>query len=454
MRILLTVHQFVPDFHAGTEILTFSTAKALQARGQDVRVMTGFPARPGTAAGTRFDRYVHDGVPVERFYHAVTPTDDETNAVAREYNNPAFAAYFRDHLSKHRPDIVHFFHLQRLSATAIDVCRELSVPTVLTPTDFWLLCPTNQLLLPDHKMCGGPDPDAVNCVRHFAALSRPVPTRALLSLLPDPAVAALIRLTDSGSFPRWKTAASIRALRARRGFIGRRMNKVDRVTVQTRLMADILEKSGLSASRMVSLPFGIDIDDLRRTNSGAIGHALRVGFIGTLSEHKGAHLLIEAARRLPKDVAVELRIYGSSQEYPDYAAKLRRLADGDPRIEFRGTFPNSRIGEIFSGLDVLVVPSIWYENTPLVIYSAQACGCPVVASNLGGMSEVVEHEVNGLLFETGNVAQLAQAIGRLAGDSTLLRRLAQSAQRPKSISTYAIELERLYGEILAEKRKA
>jgi glycosyltransferase involved in cell wall biosynthesis len=453
MRILLTVHQFVPDFQAGTEILTYSAAKALQARGHEVRVFTGFPARAGTAAGPRFDRYVHDGIPVERFHHANAMTGDETNAIALEYNNPVFTAYFRDYLKANRPEVVHFFHLQRLSASAIDVCQELGLPMVLTSTDFWLICPTNQLLLPDHTLCPGPDPDAVNCLRHFVALTQPAPSRALVSMLPDRLVAALMRLTDSNVLPHWKKSASIRALRARRGYIGCRMNKVDRVTVQTRLMADILGRNGLSASIMTYLPFGTNIDGLSRKEVETPTYGLRVGFIGTLYEHKGAHLLVKAVRQLPAAPPVEVRIYGNSDDYPDYAATLRRLAECDPRIEFCGTFPNSRIGDIISAMDVLVVPSIWYENTPLVIYSAQACGCPVIASNLGGMSEAVEHEVNGLLFEAGNVAQLAQTIGRLARDNALLRRLADGAKRPKSILAYAIELENLYGEILEERRE-
>ena len=69
--------------------------------------------------------------------------------------------------------------------------------------------------------------------------------------------------------------------------------------------------------------------------------------------------------------------------------------------------PNESIGDVFSELDVLVVPSVWYENTPLAIYSAQEAGCPVIASNLGGMSEVIKHEKNGLLFEAGDFVGLA-----------------------------------------------
>lgn len=455
MRILLTVHQFLPDFHGGTEILTFHTAKALLARGHEVSVCTSFPPRAGLDDAHRFDRYTYDGIPVERFHHGHAPMGGETNVAALEYNNPFFAAYFRDYLIKTRPDVVHFFHLLRFSASAIDVCHELGIPMVLTPTDFWLVCPTIQLLLPNHALCPGPDPDGVNCLRHVVALTQSPLARVCLDMIPNRLVAAMIRGINIGVFPRQKKASSVRALSARPRFMKSRMNRVDRIIVPTRLMEDILRKNGLiNETKVTFLPFGINLDGLSQKGPSSSQARLRIGFIGTLYEHKGAHLLLKAVRSLSTDTPIEVKIYGNTNEFPEYAARLRKIASNDPRIEFCGTFPNSHIGDVFSSLDVLVVPSIWYENTPLVIYSAQACGCPVIASDLGGMSEAVAHEENGLLFEAGNVSALAQAISRLAGDRTLLRKLAEQARKPKAIAHYAVELENVYKEILTERRTA
>ena len=98
------------------------------------------------------------------------------------------------------------------------------------------------------------------------------------------------------------------------------------------------------------------------------------------------------------------------------------------------------------------MPSIWHENTPLVIYFAQAAGCPVVVSNVEGMTEVVKHGVNGLVFQTGNAAALAEAIKILAKDRKLLRRLAQKAKKPKSISEYAAELVTIYETLLVKRQ--
>jgi glycosyltransferase involved in cell wall biosynthesis len=90
----------------------------------------------------------------------------------------------------------------------------------------------------------------------------------------------------------------------------------------------------------------------------------------------------------------------------------------------------------------------------LVIYSAQAYGCPVVVTDLEGMTEVVDHEVNGLLFPLGDAEGLAEALRRLARDADLLARLRRNARRPKTIAQYAAECVAVYEEVLGRHLKA
>src|SRR5206468_2602655 len=88
LKILLTVHQFVPDFAAGTEILTFHVARELQKRGHEVRVVTGFQATRPLRDEERFDRYVHEGITVERFHHQyLVPMGQQKNIIEMEYDN-------------------------------------------------------------------------------------------------------------------------------------------------------------------------------------------------------------------------------------------------------------------------------------------------------------------------------------------------------------------------------
>lgn len=451
MKVLLTSHVFLPDYASGTEILTFNTAKELQGRGDEVEICTGYPTRQGLGNADCFDRYEYEGLTVHRFLHDSKSLEEQASAAEAEYNNRIFARWFRDYLIRFMPDVVHFFHLGLLSASVIDVCYELGVPMVMTPTDYWLICPNNQLRLPNNSPCKGPDSDSVNCMKHAVFNSQPKFVARFFNHLPYWVVSAMIQRINQGAFSDSWFSPMVSALSRRAAFLKERMNKLDKIIMPSRLMQEMLIANGLRPEKAVFSSFGIRSIKTEERRLDLEGR-LRIGFIGGLSEHKGVHLLISAVRRLLDSTQLVLNIYGRTDLDPEYHGKLLRLAGGDQRIRFCGTFPNEQIGKIFSELDVLVVPSIWYENTPLVIYSAQAAGCPVIATNLGGMSEIVEHEKNGLLFESGDVAGLAMAIERLVKDRLLLQQLSENAIRPKIISEYVTELQSIYDEVLAERR--
>ena len=446
MKIMLTVHQFLPEYGAGTEVLTFETAKSLQQLGHEVCVFTGFPAREVLSDEKRFDSYFYQDLQVYRFHHDCVPMGGQTDLTEAEYRNLFFALRFRNLLESTEPDIVHFFHLGKLSGSAVEVCHQLGIPMALTPTDFWFVCPTYQLRMPDGSMCRGPKWNAANCLRHWADAHKLKDVKSEIDKLPDCLLGLKIQMGMFGD--KWFGPHS-KSLATRHVYLREQLNRIDRVLVPTRLMEDILTSNGLKPENIVFAPYGINLTYFQpRPRRCQV--ALRVGFIGTLSEHKGVHLLVEAVKSLQPALPLELKIWGKQEEDPGYFAHLSELASEDRRIQFCGTFPNSAIGEIFSSLDVLVVPSIWYENTPLVIYSAQAAGCPVIASNLGGMAEIIHNGDNGLLFGLRNVAELAHALQRLCDDRSLLERLAKRAITPRSIQDYVRQVEAVYEDILAE----
>lgn len=453
MKIVLTTHVFLPEHSAGTEVLTFNTAKELQLQGHEVEVVTGFIAGSGIKDSERFDAYEYKGIKVNRFLHNLAPMGEQSNVVEAEYNNLFFGQWFRNYLKTFKPDVVHFFHLGLLSASAIDACCELGIPRVMTPTDFWIICPTYQLRLPGNAMCKGPDKNGVNCLKHAVSNTQRPSLAWAFNKLPNCIVAVMIWSINRSPLSISKFPPMVRALSQRASFLRRRMNMLDKVIIPTQLMGEMLTHNGLNSSRVIYSQYGINFES-SKAPLPMPAKKLRIGFIGGISMHKGAHILISAIRILEKNISLELKIYGDSQVDPKYYKKLLELAAQDDRISFLGTFPNEIIGSIFAELDVLVVPSIWYENTPLVIYSAQAAGCPVIASNMGGMAEVVRHEINGLLFEAGNIEDLANTLKRLAQDRALLQRLAINAVKPKSIKEYALELQAVYRDILKEKTKA
>jgi len=442
MKVLLTVHQFLPDYFSGTEVLTHSVARELVGRGHEVLVFTGYPARTHMPDHARFDVYDLDGIQVHRFHHAYVKAEGQDSVTEVEYNNLLAASYFARLLNEFQPDFIHFFHFGRLGAALVDAAAAASVPCFFTPTDFWGVCPTSQLLLANGSTCEGPTVTGGNCVRHVAVLNRNDRIGRLARRTPDWLVDLGIAALKLGLTPPRIQNAEILAMSRRRPFIVERLNALNRIVAPTSLMADVLKRNGVHERLIHKSAYGIDLKDIQpRVRSRSSANApLSVGFIGTLASHKGCLTLVEAFKRLSGKGAIALHVYGNPTDFPDYYARLKNAAGGDASIQFRGTFPSTQMGTVVDGLDVLVVPSLWFENTPLVVYSALASKAPVVASDFPGISEVVSDGHNGMLFPAGNVVALASCLSKLIENPDLLARLSENCQAPKSSGQYVDEL--------------
>lgn len=447
MKIILTVHQFLPDYFSGTETLTYETAKELKRQGHAVSVVTGFPSRVNLDDADRFDHYNYDGIPVERFRHGYVPMGIQSNIQELEYNNKLFGSFFKNYLIREKPDIVHFFHLSRLTASAVDICNELGIKTVLTPTDFWFICPTSQLRLPNNQACYGPNRSSVNCLRHMVYLTQPQKITFLVQRIPDWLIRTLIYFIKCAGNIGGRYPQLIRALVDRKDFLLERLNRIDQIAIPTQVMMSLLVQNGLDALRTTTIPFGLNLAYLEGASRPEPAAALRLGYIGTIYEHKGVHVLLEAIKNL-EGKPLELKIYGKLDDFPDYVRRLKEIIQDDTRVKFCGPFPNREIGSIFSDLDVLVVPSLWYENSPLVVYSAQSAKCPIIASNVAGMSQIIDHGKNGLLFDPGDISGLADAIRNLLDNRDLLRTMSSNSKTSLSIQEYVFRLLSIYHSLI------
>jgi glycosyltransferase involved in cell wall biosynthesis len=178
---------------------------------------------------------------------------------------------------------------------------------------------------------------------------------------------------------------------------------------------------------------------------------VRFGFIGSLVAYKGVDVLVRAMGELAGARCV-LHVHGDFKPDVDaHHAELARLARG-ARVVFHGRFANERIAEIYRGIDVLVVPSVWFENSPITIHEAFVHATPVVASNIGGMAELVRDGVDGLHFEVGDSAHLARVLRRFVDDPQLVARLSTQFPRVKSIDEDAREMESRYRALCRDER--
>jgi len=177
------------------------------------------------------------------------------------------------------------------------------------------------------------------------------------------------------------------------------------------------------------------------------GGPLRIGFVGTLTWHKGPHVLIEAARRLPA-AAYDVQLHGNPHVFPDYAADLQRRADGLP-IRFMGGFTAAQTASVYGGFDVLTVPSLWLENSPLVVHEAFQAGVPVVGSRIGGTADLVTDGVNGRLYDPSSPGELAAILQSLIDRPNLLAEWRRALPAVKTLEDDAREWEQIYAEVVA-----
>jgi glycosyltransferase involved in cell wall biosynthesis len=248
-------------------------------------------------------------------------------------------------------------------------------------------------------------------------------------------------------------AATKRDVDERMAASRRVFSEVDLFVAPSRSIAEEFQRLGVDAAKIRISDYGF-VPLLRNARNGNDGarRPIRIGYVGTLVWHKGVHILLDAVRRLPSN-AYELKIFGNPDVFPDYTADLRATAAGLP-VKFMGAFDREQIAEVYAQMDVLVVPSLWLENSPLVIHEAFMAGIPVVGARIGGIVDLVADGVTGVLYDPTSSSALQAAIGSLIENPPRLNDLAECARRVarvKSIVEDAREWERTYVELIQDR---
>jgi glycosyltransferase involved in cell wall biosynthesis len=451
MRVLIVVHQFMPRHHAGTEMVARDTGLELLRRGHEVHVLAGDLVASPNGGRIKSRRYDHRGLAV----HAVELplARGNVDALGGEYGREEVAEHVRDYVEALCPDVIHVFHLAHLGAAVIDVLVAQGVPVVYTATDFWSICTRSILMKPSGEQCAGPDDISSNCLECRWAqrlVARNVPAargrrRRMYRRLAERALAQ--RLGEEPAM------AGIRSMLGRTKFVRDRVNSVDAILAPTRVVAEVLTANGIRPELVRHSPYGIELEPLlavrerRRPSS-----TLRFGYMGSLRHPKGVEVLIDAFGRLPPSADATLRIVGGLRESPVYARELYERAAGDPRINFTGPIANERTTAQLAEIDVLVVPSLWYENSPTTILAGLAAGVPSIASEVAGIAEIVRDGENGLLFKTGDGGELAARMASLLDGGGLLGRLRENARAPRSIADSVDEALGIYDAIATKGR--
>jgi glycosyltransferase involved in cell wall biosynthesis len=181
----------------------------------------------------------------------------------------------------------------------------------------------------------------------------------------------------------------------------------------------------------------------------------RIGFFGQISHFKGVDVLLRAMRILAEEgVDAHCWLHGANLDLQpdDFQAEFRELlAATDGKVTFAGRYEHTDLSRLMAELDWVVVPSIWWENSPLVIQEAFLHGRPVICSDIGGMAEKVAHDVDGLHFRAGDPHALAAVLREAVADPRLARRLRAGIQPIFDMEQHVANLTALYRRLIARR---
>jgi glycosyltransferase involved in cell wall biosynthesis len=452
MRVLLGVHAFLPRSTAGVEVYTYRLAQALLERGHEVLVLAATHDLSRRHGETLQDRVGHVAVArVVNLHRAGT--------LRATYADPQIDAAVNGVFRRFGPDVLHLQHLLNLSTGLLWEAARVGVPVLLTLHDYWLSCPRDGLRMQaSGEICHTVDHDiCAHCMAESPYLV-PKAQRVVVERMRSLGLGRMLHSIHD-AFPRFveRVLRGLRAaqpisrgglaiaLDARAEHIQSALERIDLVIAPTRFIAERAAEVGVRADRLRVLPHGAVVESARVSVTAP---RRRIAYVGTLAPHKGIHILIEAFLQLSGS-ELSLDIYGDPSIRPEYSEDLVRSAAGDSRIRFRGGFPEGDQVDVLSGIDVLVVPSLWWENSPLTILEARAAGVAVVASQIGGIPELLDGVEAARLVPPGDALKLREALRELVEDKTA----RHTSQRPKTVSEGAVELERLYASVLGARER-
>lgn len=403
MRILYVIHGYPPYYMAGSEVYTYNLARE-QAKKNEVFVFHRIEDK-SILLHQVVDSF-EEGVHIRKINnYEPTPA-----TFYDKYLNPEIDDAFREYVKHVNPDVVHIGHLSHLS-TQIPIIakREFGLPVFFTIHDFWMFCHRGQLINPQNwEIC--PLPNAVQC-------------------------------TKCAAFHYQKCDFDSKLIEERDEHIRQTLDCIDMFFAPSHTLENFFIDMGVDHHKIVYAKYGFNISKLAK-HPKELHPEITFGFTGRIIHTKGVHLLCEAFNNVKGNA--KLLIYGDYES--DYGNRLKEHYSSN-RIQFKGSYHNNELQSVLDSLDVLVCPSIWLENAPLVIQEAQSVELPVLVSDRGGMAELVHDGIDGFTFKLGDAEDLRDKMQDLVNHPEKLLNLIKPIEKVVSIEDDAALCMQKYNEI-------
>lgn len=419
-RVLVAAHSHPELTKGGAEIAAWQLHRAIAAGGRWSSAFLGCGGlpRPGPSISQPFgpDQYLYAPGEFDWFTFA--------------NRNERFAEDFSDLLRQLRPDVLHFHHYAQFGVEAFAIARRAlpDIRLVLTLHEFQAIC------------------------NHFGQMV----TRPQRSLCTAASLVACHRC-----FPERSTVDLFLREHWLKSFFG----LIDAFIAPSRFLAGRYIEWGLPGERVhvIGNAIAAAAEPSPRPRRSK---RFQVGFFGQMSPLKGIGVLLDAAQELAADQqagdgasserGIDINIHGDDRNQPEaFREELAaRLAKASSNVRLHGPYDNSRVDALMRGMDVVVMPSVWWENAPVVIEEALRNRIPVLCSDIGGMAEAVRDGLDGFHFSVGSGSELAALLRELAADPKRLAALAPTLRVPTTPEETAVRHLALYEELLAGQEAA
>jgi len=352
--------------------------------------------------------------------------------------------------------VAHIGHLNHLSTGIVDVLYELKIPMLFTLHDFWLMCPRGQFLQRNfdgktlYELCNQQENNkcAQNCYKMYFSEFKMSFDQSLFYEFSHKIPEGRDSISDIEHWTNWIDSKMYTSREICR--------KVSLFIAPSQYLRNrFINDFDIPGNKIIYLDYGFPTHYLKPVIPKTNG-IYTFGYIGTHIPAKGINLLIESFKKL--NGKVKLKIYGREQGQNSKALK-DMACTSENEIEFCGEYINHNLAtDVFNHVNCIVVPSIWTENSPLVIHEAQACRIPVITADAGGMAEYVNHKINGLLFKHRDADSLAEQMQWAVDNQKFLKKLGQKGYlydpqgEVPTIESHCKELEMYYEKLICYEK--
>ena len=409
-KVLIIAHNHPHFFPGGAEIFAYDLFKAIR---EHTTYKPFF-----LAAADPNSREVHTGTP----FQMLIDSEDEAlfwgGAFDYFYQSQQILSFmyldFKAFLQELQPDVIHFHHTIRFGLEAIQIARQTlpDVKIVFTIHEFILICHRDGQMVRKHnnELCEYASPN--RCYRCFPEHSP-------------------------------------QQFKMREQFLKTHLELVDRFISPSYFLAKRFIDWGLPEAKMSILENGRQIYQAAPHRQLEPGEKRNhFGFFGQINPYKGALLILEAVENLIENDFTDFHVdlFGNiASGFPEFEAEFTDFLDKyKDFVTHHGKYKQQEIPELIQLVDWVIVPSVWWENSPLVIQEVFMHKRPIICSDIGGMAEKVEDDATGLHFKVRNVISLTKVMKKAISDENLWQRLVTNINPRLSIEASAIEHINLY----------